>query len=330
MPSQEIKNILVTGAAGKVGRRLAPALLDAGYHVRALQHRSPLPFDNVEVLRGSVSDKEVVRRALRDVDAVCHLATSKEDPETFIDVSLRGTFNLLDACRESGRVRRFILASGDAALGIYFYPSPAPLDETAPLRAYPGCYALSKVLEETLCRQYGIQYGLPYTILRFSWVQEEDDILAHMTLQAPNFGVPVWRELAKTPEQAEYFKTGTDAVVNLVHPSGASYVRHVVGIDDVVDAFLRALDNPAAAGETFNIAAPSSFSYESLSRYIADRLDSPVVTLAQDGFHDFTINVTKARTLLGCPLRVDMETLVEKAIKFRRSGGRRSDARYVG
>ena len=42
----------------------------------------------------------------------------------------------------------------------------------SPLRAYPGYYALSKVLEETLCNQYRLQYGLPVTILRASWIWE--------------------------------------------------------------------------------------------------------------------------------------------------------------
>jgi len=168
-----IKNVLVTGASGKIGRNLAPALVAKGYRVRAVQFHTPITYEGVEVIKGSVSDRDFARSALEDMDAVCHLATSKEDRDGFLDVSVRGTFNLLDESRECGHIKQFILASGDASVGIFFYPHPYPIDEQTPLAAYPGYYAFSKVLEETMCAQYIIQYSLPTTILRFSWIQDE-------------------------------------------------------------------------------------------------------------------------------------------------------------
>ena len=85
-------------------------------------------------------------------------------------VQVKGTFTLLDEARQQRGVQQFILASGDAALGIFYYPQPVPLDENAPLAAYPGYYAFSKVMEEVMVGQYHIQYGLPTTILRISWI----------------------------------------------------------------------------------------------------------------------------------------------------------------
>jgi nucleoside-diphosphate-sugar epimerase len=318
-----IRNILVTGAAGKVGRHLIPVLLDAGYSVRALQHRTPVEAEGAEILEGSISDAHLVKQLLDGMDAVCHLATSKEDRKHFLDISIRGTFNLLDACKECGHIQQFILAGGDAALGIFYYENPVPLTDDAPLRAYPGYYAFSKVLEETMCTQYRIQYGLPVTNLRFSWIHAEDDILAYMTLRKPNFGGPSWRSLAQTPEQKEYFEKDMDGVGNLLHPNGKPYVRHIVGIGDVVDSFLRAIGNPRAVGETFNIAAPAPFAYNDLSRYIAGKLNLPVVDFVLDGFHDFTIDTSKARSVLGCPLKYDIFTIVDEAIRFRKSGRKR-------
>ena len=325
-----IKNVLVTGASGKIGRNLAPALVAEGYGVRAVQFQSPVAFDGVEVVKGSVSDRDFIRSALEGMDAVCHLSTSKEDPEGFLDVSIRGALNLLDESRECGHIEQLILAGGDAAVGIFFYPQPAPISESAPLAAYPGYYAFSKVLEETMCNQYAIQYRLPVTILRFSWIQDEDDILAYMTLAEPNFGGPDWKELAVTDEQKAYFEKGMDGVGRLAHPGGRPYKRHVVGVRDVVDSFLLALGNPRAVGETFNIAAPSAFSYDVLSEYIGRKLDLPVVEFELDGCHDFSIDITKARSVLGYQPECDVFKIVDDAIAFRQSGRSRSPVKYVG
>lgn len=325
-----IERILVTGASGKIGRSLMPALATAGYRVRALQFETPIVCEGVDVVQGSIRERDVVERALADVDAVVHLATSKEDPDGFLDVSVRGTFNLLDACRKQGGIRQFILAGGDAAAGIFFYPHPHPIDENAPLAAYPGYYAFSKVLEETMCNQYAIQYGLPVTILRFSWIHGDDDILAYMTLAEPNFGGPPWQELAATAEQEARFTDGADGVGCLVHTDGTPYKRHIVGIGDVVQAFLRALGNERARGETFNIAAPSAFSYDVLSSYIAAKLDLPVERFELDGFHDFEIDINKARSVLGYRPEYDVLRIVDEAIALRQSGWRRSPEKYAG
>jgi nucleoside-diphosphate-sugar epimerase len=315
----KIRNVLVTGASGKVGRHLIPALRAAGFHVRAMRHRNPAAIPGAEVVQGDIGDAPFVARALEDMDALCHLATTKEDPEHFLDVSVRGTFNLLEAARQGRRLQQFILAGGDCSLGIFYYENPIPLNESAPLRAYPGCYAFSKVLEEVMCQQYAIQYGLGVTNLRFSWIHAQDDILAHLTLQQPDFGSP-WRGLAVTAAQKEYFQKGLDGVGCLVHPGGKAFVRHIVGIGDVVDAFLRALGNPAAVGQTFNIAAPAPFGYDVLSRYVAGRMNLPVVEFELAGRYDFAIDVAKARGVLGCPLKQDIFTIVEEAISLRRSG----------
>jgi len=328
--SRKIRNVLVTGASGKIGRNLVPALVREGYHVRAVQHHTPVAFEGVEVVKGSVGDEAFVRKALDGIDAVCHLATQKEDRDALVEVSVRGTLNLLDACRNSKHLKQLIISSGDAAQGIYFYPNPVPIREDMGLRAYPGYYALSKVLEDTLVEQYGIQYGLPWTILRFSWIFDEDDILAYMTFGKPDFGGPAWRDLAKRPEQKAFFEKGEDGVGCLVHPDGRPYVRHIVGVADVVQAFMISLGNPQATGQTFNCAAPAPFSYDVLSDYISEKLGVPSVTFEFDGAYDFSIDVTKARSVLGYRPEYDVFRIVDAAIDFRESGATRSDAQYSG
>ena len=331
MPKRlKISKILVTGASGKIGRVLIPALLEAGYAVRATQFRTPVKFKGVSVVKGSVGDLAFCEKAVRGMDAVIHLATQKEDREALVEISVRGTMNLLDACRQSPTHKQFIISSGDAAQGIFFYPSPAPISEDLGLRAYPGYYALSKVMEDTLCEQYGIQYGFPYTILRFSWIFDEDDILAYMTFNKPDFGGPAWKSLAKTKKQKARFAKGRDGVGCLVHPDGRPYVRHIVSVHDVVGSMLAALGNPQALRQTFNVAAPAPFSYDALSRYIGEKLDLPVVEFKFDGGHDFSIDITKCKCVLGHVPQWDVFRIVDEAIAFRRAGKKRTEISYHG
>ena len=325
-----IKTILVTGASGKLGRSLIPALLGAGYSVRATQFKTPVRIPGVKTTKGSMSDPAFIRRALREVDAVCHLATCKEDANNFMDVSVKGTFTLLDEARRHKRIKQLILASGDAALGIFFHSQPQPLDENAPLAAYPGYYAFSKVMEETMFAQYHIQYGLPTTTLRMSWVQDEDDLLAYMSLRPPHFGGPRWRGLATTRVQKNFFARRQNAVGCLLHPGGKPFVRHIVSVADVADAFLLALGNRNAVGQTFNIAGPAPFSYDVLSKHIASQLDLPVVNFICRNSHDFEIDITKARTVLGYQPQLDALQIADRAVAWRNGGGKRTKTTYGG
>jgi UDP-glucose 4-epimerase len=327
--AMKIQKVLVTGASGKIGRNLIPALIERGYAVRAVQNRTPVEQNGVEIVRGSVSDYAFCAKALDGCDAVCHLATTKEDKPGFIDVSIRGTWNLLESAKESGHIRQFIMPSGDAAMGIFYYPQPVPISETMPLRAYPGVYAFSKVIEDTMVMQYGIQYGLAWTILRFSWIHDEDDILCHVTLRPPDFGSP-WKSLAKAPAQKKYFSEGLDGAGCLRHPGGAPFKRQVVGIRDVVQSVLLALGNPRAVNETFHVAAPAPFSYDVLARYIGEKLGVPVVDFELPDYHDFEIDISKARSVLGYRPEYDVFRIVDAAVEFRKSGKARADAKYRG
>ena len=215
MPNQKlnIKNVLITGGSGKIGRAAIPELLDAGFKLRAIQlPDEPVDVQGVETVTGTLADETLVERLIEEMDAVIHLANVKENRELFMDSNVKGTFYLLDAAMRCGHIKQFIQAGSDARAGIYYYPQPIPIAESHRHSGYPGYYPLSKVLEETMVEQYMIMYNLPATVLRFSWVFDEDDIITHATLKEPNFGVPIWEELATTPEQKAYFEKDEDAV----------------------------------------------------------------------------------------------------------------------
>ena len=88
------------------------------------------------------------------VTHVVHLATCKETPDDVMDVTVKGLFWLLEEFRQSTTARQFILIGGDAGIGHFFYRHDGPVTEATPHMAYPGCYALSKVLEEVVLEQY--------------------------------------------------------------------------------------------------------------------------------------------------------------------------------
>jgi len=325
-----IKNIFVTGASGKIGRSLLPELVSAGYHIRALEFEDSVKCEEVEIIEGDVKDPNLAKKVLEDMDAVIHLANCKENKELFMETNVKGTFYLLDESKNCGHIKQFIQAGSDARVGIFFYPRPYPIDETHPHSAYPGYYAFSKVLEEVMCEQYIVQYNLPITVLRFSWTMDEDDFLCHITLKEPNFGVPVWSELANTPEQKRYFEEGIDGVAELVHPEGKPGIRHIVGIKDAVQGILLSIGNPSAIGQAFTITGPSSFSYKLAAEYISEKLNFPVVKFEYDKFYDFTHNIAKARSILGYNPQYDIVKIIDDAVEFRKSGKKRHLLKYIG
>ncbi len=326
----KIKNIFVTGASGKIGRSLLPELVSVGYKIRALEFEDPVKCKGVEVMEGDLRDVSLARKALQDMDAVIHLANCKENKKLFLDTNIKGTFYLLDEAKNCGHIQQFIQAGSDARAGIFYCPHPFPIDETYPHSAYPGYYAFSKVLEEVMCEQYRIQYDMPITVLRFSWVHDEDDFLAHITLKEPNFGVPIWQELAKTLDQKQYFEKDIDGVANLIHPGGKPGIRHIVGMKDAVQGVILSLGNPSAIGHTFTITGPSAFSYGFAAEYISKKLDLPIVEFEYDSFYDFTHDISKARSILGYNPQYDITKIIDEAIEFRKSGQKRHPTKYIG
>ncbi len=328
-----IKNVLVTGAAGKIGRNTIPLLLEEGYYVRAVQFNDipvTIKHPHLEIFNGDVSDESFAPRAIQDIDAVIHLAHVKENREKFLKTTVCGTFWLLDAVKNYGGIKQYIQAGSDARAGIFYYPQPVMIDESHRHSAYPGYYAFTKVIEEVMCEQYIIQYSLPVTILRFSWVMDEDDVLAHVTLKEPDFGVPVWKELASTPEQKAYFEKGEDGVAMLCHPDGKPGIRQVVGIKDVASSIMLALGNGGSLGKAFNISGPAPFSYSIMAEYAGRKLGLPVVPFTYDSFYDFSISVSLARSVLGYDPKYDIFAIIDDAVKYREEKKARTPMLYVG
>jgi nucleoside-diphosphate-sugar epimerase len=315
------RRILVTGAAGKVGAAFIERFLDdprfAGWSVRALCHQRRLPErPRLQVVTGSMGRREDLDRALEGVTHVLHLATSKESPETIMDVAVRGLFWLLESCRTRPDFQRFILIGGDASVGHAFYPHPIPVTETQRHTAYPGCYALSKVLEEVMLQQYALQYDLDVCCLRAPWIMEKDDLRFHLSFGTDVFGAPRWRELV-SPADADAYER-THAIPVLVDGDGKPVKRNFVHVDDLVSAILAAIDHPKARQQTFNICMDEPVDYGALGAYLTESRRLPGVTIRAP-FHSTWLDNSKAKFLLGWRPAYDLKRLIDAAWSYRRA-----------
>ncbi len=315
-----MKRILVTGATGKVGQAfIEPFLAKPAFEnfiVRALCHHRVLAgHGRLEVMRGSIEQQPVVAEAMAGVSHVLHLATSKETPETIMDVAVKGLFWLLEACRLSPTFEQFILIGGDASVGHFCYPHPIPVTETQKHSAYPGCYALSKVLEEVMLEQYTIQYGLNGCCLRAPWILEKDDFKYQLSFGEDVFGGPRWRDLVGAEQAEEYVRVG--AVPVMVGADGRAIKRNFVHVQDLVSAIMHAIDNPKARRQTFNICMDEPVDYGELGAYLAKTRGLPTVEI-NTPYHSTWLDNSKAKFLLGWRPAYNLQQMVETAWEYRR------------
>jgi UDP-glucose 4-epimerase len=313
--------LLVTGAAGKVGQAFIARLLAdpafAHFRVRALCHKRTLPpKPRLEVVKGAMQERADVNRAMEGVTHVLHLATSKETPDEVMDVAVKGMFWLLEAARTSASLKQFVLVGGDAAIGHFFYPRPAPVTEEIGHSAYPGCYALSKVLEEVMLAQYQIQYGLNGCCLRAPWIMEKDDFKFQLSFGGDVFGGPRWCDLVSQEEAERHRQTG--AVPVMLDAEGRPVKRNFVHVDDLVSALLLALDNPRVRQQLMHVCMDEPVDYGELGDYLARTRGLPLVPI-RTPYHSTWLDNRKARLLLGWRPQFDLARMAEAAWSHERS-----------
>ncbi len=306
--------ILLTGAAGKVGAVFLKKILadnsDPKLRIVALCHNRTVPADaRVEVIHGSIADRDTVKEATREVTHVLHLATCKETPEDVMDVTVKGLFWLLEECRQNPNFEQFILVGGDASMGHFFYPHPVPVTENQPHSAYPGCYALSKVLEEVMLEQYQIQYGFPGCCLRAPWIMEKDDFKFSLSFGKDVFGGPCWRELVG-PEKADLYQE-KNSIPLMQDSDGNPVKRNFVHVDDLVHAILAAICHPDdSIGETFNICMDEPVDYAQVAHYLEQTRGIRNVAV-KTPYHSTWLDNSKAKFKLKWKPQVDLKTLID-------------------
>ena len=168
---------MITGAGGFIGSHLVELTVQRGYAVRAFVHYNSLgtagwldrsPYRaQVEIVHGDVRDLDTVAGAVRGCDAVFHLAAligipySYVSPLAYLRTNLEGTYNVLQAARDTG-VGRVLITSTSETYGTAQY---VPIDEKHPPNAQSP-YAASKVGADQLALSFHRAFGLDVRIVR--------------------------------------------------------------------------------------------------------------------------------------------------------------------
>jgi nucleoside-diphosphate-sugar epimerase len=159
--------IVVTGAAGAIGRPACDELLRRGHHVRGFD-RTPTPWLD-DAVAGDLLDREAVRAAVRGADSVVHLAAEPDDADFSVleGPNVTGLFHVLDAARREG-LSRVVLASSIQVLGTWWEPGarPASTAYAAPINHY----GLTKVWAEQMGEMYARVYGLSVIAARIAFM----------------------------------------------------------------------------------------------------------------------------------------------------------------
>jgi nucleoside-diphosphate-sugar epimerase len=309
-----MKRILVTGASGRVGRALVPRLLEKGYGVRVTVNRHPLPDawrGEVESVEGPFTDDGTLAQAVADTACICHLAglmPPASDDEMF-RTNIEFTYRLLQAAARLAIKPRFLFASSDATYCTGWSKGPwsSPIDENTPQNPMLF-YGVSKVLGERLCFHIEDICQLPTVRLRLVWILEASEVL-DLFLSAP------YKEYL---EDASIWNV-PDIVPIPREVSGHPFTEHICDVRDAAEGIILALEQPAATGQTFNIAGPAPFSYDQLSPWLAERLGRKSVPGLCRGIHSYEVSIAKARGMLGYQPKYSVYESLEDALARRQS-----------
>jgi len=171
--------VFLSGGAGFIGSHVAAKLIDQGHEVTIFDNLSTGLRDNIhpqaQFILGDIRSNDIQKIfAAQHFDAVIHLAAqtgvpaSIESPDYDCDVNIKGTINLLEACRQTG-VKRFVFASTAA---VYGDVKQNPVTETTAVLP-TSFYGLSKLTVEKYLALYQAQFGIDYVVLRYANVYGE-------------------------------------------------------------------------------------------------------------------------------------------------------------
>lgn len=314
----ERRAVFVTGGYGLLGSWLVRALRARGEEVVLLQRdkpvRSALTLWDLErecaVVRGDVADGPLLRRALAeyDVGTVFHLAaqtlvgTARSSPLGTWETNVRGTWMLLEACREHG-IDAGVVAASDKAYGAQ---AELPYREDAPLEPkFP--YDVSKAATDLVARSYFHTYGVPVATTRFANLYGGGDFNASRLV----------------PEAVTAALAGRRPVIR----SDGSPERDFLYVEDAVDAYLAlrdALLRGEGGGEAFNAGAGRPHSVLEVVRLVCAAAGSDVEPDVRgagtpDGEIDSQyVDPGKLERLTGWKPRVGLEEGVRRTVAWYR------------
>jgi nucleoside-diphosphate-sugar epimerase len=235
---------LVTGGAGFIGSNTVDELVRRGHGVVVLDDLSSGKEDNlaevrskITFMKGSITDIEVVQKAMVQADYVIHLAArtsvprSVKDPVDTNRINVDGTLNVLVAARDN-KVKRVVFAASSSAYGDT--PTLPKSEDMQPVPISP--YGVSKYVGELYAQTFGRCYGLENVCLRYFNIfgpRQDPD--------SPYSGV-----------LSRFSAAFLDSIPPVVFGDGEQ-TRDFTYVENAVQANILACEAPSASGRTFNV-----------------------------------------------------------------------------
>lgn len=322
-----MRKIAIAGGCGFVGSHLARALRKRGYELLLLDgflsHVSPFQSEyqyflktrmgdllhdpGVRVERCDLRIREQLQALLTawKPEGVVHLAAIPGPreaalyPTEALQINVDGTHSLLESIKAAGSVKRLVFTSSSFVYGHFKVPVADETHTTEPIDIYGG----SKLTGEILTRSYAKANGFEAVVVRPSAVYgfgDSNQRVSYALLESAMTGRPMQ-----------------------LHDGGAATIDFTY-VDDIVDGFVRCLEVPEAAGETFNLTrgrARSIMEYaEVVKRHFPHaRMESRATDHTRPARG--TLSIEKARRILGYQPTIDIEEGIARYIAALRAQG---------
>ncbi len=310
------RNVFVTGCTGLLGAWLTRSLLDKGAHIIGLV-RDSIPeaytadiIGRITEVHGDVEDLALVERALNEyeIDTVFHLAaqtivgTANRSPISTFETNIKGTLNVLEACRRISTVKSIVVASSDKAYGDQ---KILPYDETTPLQgAHP--YDVSKSCADLISYSYYKTYGLPVCVTRCGNFYGGGDLNYNRII----------------PGTIRSILNNERPVIR----SDGTLIRDYIYVKDGVDAYILLAEKMRVlkiAGESFNFSNEDKHTVvdvvNNVLKLMESKLEPVVLNEAKNEILHQYLSAKKARACLGWKPKYTLETGLRETIKWYES-----------
>src|ERR1700712_1948670 len=293
--------VLVTGGGGFIGSHVVDKLVAKGitpriFDLSASPYHSPL---EVETFTGSITDPGNLDLAMRECDAVIHLAAVADvghvlaDPVLAEEVNTRGTLQVLEAaCR--AKVGRVVYGS---TTWVYSDCPEQEVDEETAIPAPRHLYTATKLAGETYCAGYSELYNLDFTILRF--------------------GIPYGPRARAARVVAKFTDLSFEGKALTIAGDGST-TRSFIYVEDLADGIVAALA-PAAARRTYNLSGDEITTILEIAERVQENVDTCEITHTPPRPGDFpgkSISNQRALDELGWKAETPFKDGVRKYVEW--------------
>src|SRR6266852_3311980 len=313
---------LVTGGAGFIGSNTVDELVRRGHSVVVLDDLSSGKEDNltevrskITLIKGSITDLEVVQKAMHQAEYVIHLAARTSVPRSVKDpidtnrANVDGTLNVLVAARDN-KVKRVVYAASSSAYG-----ETATLPKTESMQPVPiSPYGVAKYAGELYAYAFGRCYELETVSLRYFNIfgpRQDPD--------SPYSGV--------LSRFASAFLEDSEPVIY----GDGEQTRDFTFVENAVQANLLACEAPNVSGKVFNVGTGGRTSLNKVLKAlgkITGKTPEAKYEPARDGdIRDSQADISKAREYLGYDPQVDFEEGLSRTFEWYRSSQTKAPAK---